>query len=206
MTTPEAVRRLRNAYARMKVNKKRTPNPLPAMVTIQGFNVRATPKNLPKPRSPRKSALRVNVVAPPPQPRIKNYSKLSKNEIQRMINSGSNNRRMLEKIWLNKTIEQNSFNNIRKILDSGAIHSRKDYSALEAAWFDKLLKYGTTNNLNSAMKMNTRYSNSIANAWSMRRIPTRNISRLVNRVPSTTKLGYNTVSAFLTELKRRHAV
>jgi hypothetical protein len=203
MTTPDAVRRLRNVYTR---KKRSPPNPLPAMVTIQGFNIRdSTPSPPKKTHSPRKSALRVNLVAPPSAP-MKNYSKMSKNEIQRMINSGSNNRRMLEKIWMNKTIEQNSFNSIRKILDSGAIRSQKDYSALESAWFDKLIKYGTTHNLNSAMKMNTRYSNSIANAWSMRRIPTKNISRLVNRVPSTTRMGYNTVGALLTELKRRHAV
>lgn len=193
--------RLREIFRK---RKPRVLNPPPAAVTIVGFNVR--PRN--KSRSPnvktRRSALRFNNKGSPPKTK-RNYSNLSKNEIQRLINSGANNRNELENLWVKKTVNENSFHSIRKILDSGAIHSKKHYRALENAWLNKIIKHGTAHNLNQAMKNNGgRYSTVIANAWSLRRIPTRQLSSLVNKVPQTTRMGYNTAKALYNELERRH--
>ncbi len=193
---------LRRAYNKMKKPKKQ---PLQnALITIQGFNVRhGTSSSSNKQHSPpqrRASALQVTTAtsSSPPRP---NYSSLTKNELQKLINRGAFH---LENVWIQKTAEQNSFKNLRKILDSGAIRSRKHYTALENAWFNKLIKYGTVNNLNAAMKLNGRYATAIANAWSLRRIPKKNLSRLVNRgIPATTIMGYNTALALASELKRR---
>lgn len=191
---------LRRAYNEMKKKPKKQQQVQNALVTVHGFNVRSTIPHS-RSRSPqrRNSALRVNTS--PPRSRMPNYSGLTKNELQKLINRGAVH---LENLWIQKTAEQNSFKNLRKILDSGAIRSRRHYMALENAWFNKLVKYGTVNNLNAAMKANGRYASAIANAWSLRRIPKKNLSRLVNRgIPATTRMGYNTALALASELKRR---
>lgn len=188
------------------LEKPRVLNPQPAAVTIVGFNVR----NMNRRRSPnvksKRGTLRINNNRggrASPIPRKKNYSNMSKSEIQRLINSGANNRNELENIWVKKTAEQNSFNTIRKILNSGAITSRKHYTVLENAWLNKIIKYGTAHNLNQAMKSGSKYSNLISNTWSLRRIPTIKLISLVNRVPPTTQMGYNTAKALRNELERR---
>lgn len=197
--------RLREAYAARRKNKRRPGSPVKAIVTVTGFNVKKSQSHSPRKPVPttKKSALRIN--SSPPRSHQKNYSGLTKNEIQRLINSGSNNTRVLENLWIQKTIEGNSFKNLRKILDSGAIRRANHYKALERAWFNKLIRYGNVNNLNKAMQTNTRYARALENAWSLRRISTANLKRLVNRVPRTTNMGRATVNALRYELNRRGA-
>ena len=211
MNTPEGVRHLRNIYETIGRNRRRRPNPPPASQIVYGFNVRQPPNNRShRRRNVRRSAL--NMTGVPPQvtsSRRINVNALSKNELQILANSAPNMnmRRMYEKAWIVKTANQNSFKNIRRILNSGAIKSRSTYKMLENAWFNKLVRNGTANNLNSAMKMNTRYAHAIENAWSLRRIPTKNLSRLVNRglPPPTTRMGQHTYWSMHNELKRRGA-
>lgn len=189
--------------------KPRVPNPPPAAVTIMGFNVRNVNRRRRSPNvKPKKSALRINLHHRSRHnngPR--NYSNLSKNELQRLINSGANNRNELEKLWIKKAINQNSFHNLRRFLNSGAFQKHtKKYIQLENAWFNKLIRYGTNNNIQQAINSNdSRYTNELKNALQLRKIPLKHLPSLVNRVPNTTRMGKNTARALRFELERRGA-